>query len=106
MIDAGEHEVVRQLLNEFAERMPGKIEPLEWLVDTYGRTSDSFRCRMLSHIWVMPWCFGEAIDRAKQVFEQLVDREPESDPAKRKLNDVLRKMGRCSEPAILPADIV
>jgi tetratricopeptide (TPR) repeat protein len=93
MIDAGEHEVVGKLLNELAERMPGKIEPLEWLVETYGRTSDSFRLPdALAHL-------GDALvaakqyDRAKQVFEQLVDREPESDPAKRKLNDVLRKMG-------------
>jgi len=93
MIDAGEHEVVGKLLNELAERMPGKIEPLEWLVEIYGRTSDSFRLPdALAHL-------GDALvaakqyDRAKQIFEQLVDREPESDPAKRKLNDVLRKMG-------------
>jgi tetratricopeptide (TPR) repeat protein len=33
------------------------------------------------------------MERAKQVLEQLVDREPESDSAKRKLNYVLRKMG-------------
>ena len=33
------------------------------------------------------------LERAKQIFEQLVDREPESEPAKRKLNDVLRRMG-------------
>ena len=93
MIDAGEHEVVSRLLNELAARLPGRIEPLEWLVETYGRTSDSFR---------MPDALaqlGDALvaakqyDRAKQVFEQLVDREPESDSAKRKLNDVLRKMG-------------
>jgi len=93
MIDAGEHEVVGKLLNELAERLPGRIEPLEWLVETYGRTSDSFRLPdALAHL-------GDALvvakqyDRAKQVFEQLVDREPESDPAKRKLNDTLRKMG-------------
>jgi tetratricopeptide (TPR) repeat protein len=93
MIDAGEHEVVGKLLNELAERLPGKIEPLEWLVETYGRTSDSFRLPdALAHL-------GDALvaakqyDRAKQIFEQLVDRQPESDPAKRKLNDVLRKMG-------------
>src|SRR5271154_2826867 len=93
MIDAGEHEVVGKLLNELAERMPGKIEPLEWLVETYGRTSDSFRLPdalgHLGHALVA----AKQYDRAKQVFEQLVDREPESDPAKRKLNDVLRKMG-------------
>jgi pilus assembly protein FimV len=99
MIDAGEHEVVGKLLNELAERMPGRIEPLEWLVETYGRTSDSFRLPdALAHL-------GDALvaakqyDRAKQVFEQLVDREPESDPAKRKLNDVLRKMGLLSAEA-------
>src|SRR5262249_14625636 len=32
-------------------------------------------------------------DRAKTILEQLVDREPESDSAKHKLNDCLRKMG-------------
>jgi pilus assembly protein FimV len=103
MIDAGEHEVVGKLLNELAERLPGRIEPLEWLVETYGRTSDSFRLPdALAHL-------GDALvadkqyDRAKQVFEQLVDREPESDPAKRKLNDVLRKMGLLGADVAPPA---
>jgi tetratricopeptide (TPR) repeat protein len=93
MIDAGEHEVVGRLLNALAERLPGRIEPLEWLVEIYGRTSDSFRLPdALAHL-------GEALvaanqlERAKEVFQQLVDREPESEPAKRKLNDVLRRMG-------------
>jgi pilus assembly protein FimV len=93
MIDAGEHEIVGKLLTDLADRTPGRIEPLEWLVELYGRTSDSFRLPdALAHL-------GEALvaanklERAKQVFEQLVDREPESEPAKRKLNDVLRRMG-------------
>ena len=93
LIDAGEHEVIGKLLNELAASMPGKVEPLEWLVELYGRTSDSFRMPdALAHL-------GDALaadnqlDRAKQVFEQLVDKEPESDSAKRKLNAVLRKMG-------------
>ncbi len=93
MIDAGEHEIVGKLLTDLAERTPGRVEPLEWLVETYGRTSDSFRLPdALAHL-------GDALvaankmERAKEVFEQLVDREPESEPAKRKLNDVLRRMG-------------
>src|ERR1700689_2879072 len=93
MIDAGEHEIVGKLLTDLADRTPGRIEPLEWLVELYGRTSDSFRLPdALAHL-------GDALvasnkmERAKQVFEQLVDREPESEPAKRKLNDVLRRMG-------------
>src|SRR2546426_2179587 len=93
MIDAGEHEVVGKLLNELVVSMPGTVEPLEWLVELYGRTSDSFHIAdALAHL-------GDALvadqqyERAKKTFEQLVDRDPESDSAKRKLNHVLRKMG-------------
>jgi len=93
MIDAGEHEPVGRLLNQLADRMPGRLEPLEWLVETYGRTSDSFR---------LPDALGKLgdalvaanqLERAKATFEQLVDRSPDSDSARRKLNSVLRKMG-------------
>src|SRR5438309_3317456 len=94
MIDAGEHEVVGKLLNELAASMPGTLEPPEWLVELYGRTSDSFRLPdALAHL-------GDALvaahqwERAKQIFQQLVDRDPDSDSAKRKLNGVLRKMGQ------------
>ena len=41
MIDAGEHDVISQLLNNLASRMPGRLEPREWLVDTYGRMSNA-----------------------------------------------------------------
>jgi pilus assembly protein FimV len=93
MIDGGEHEVIGRLQNELAGRMPGRLEPLEWLVDFYGRTSDSFRLPdALAHL-------GDALvtanqlERAKSIFEQLVDRQPDSDSAKRKLDGCLRKMG-------------
>jgi tetratricopeptide (TPR) repeat protein len=93
MLDAGEHEAVGHLLNELATRMPGRIEPREWLVDTYGRASDSFRLPdALAQLGEALSAAGQ-LERAKEVFEQLVDREPESDSAKRKLNDVLRKLG-------------
>src|SRR5215471_14128470 len=97
MIDAGEHEGVAHLLTELAARLPGRLEPLEWLVDTYGRTSDSFRLPdALAHLGDALVASGK-LDRAKEVYEQLVDRDPESDAAKRKLNDVLRKMGVAAE---------
>jgi tetratricopeptide (TPR) repeat protein len=93
MIDAGEHDAVGRLLNDLATRTPGRVEPLEWLVDTYGRTSDSFRLPdALAQLGDALAASGN-LQRAKEVFEKLVDREPESDSAKRKLNDVLRKMG-------------
>ena len=93
MIDAGEHEGVAHLLTELAARLPGRLEPLEWLVDTFGRTSDSFRLPdALANLGDGLAAAGK-LDRAKETFEQLVEREPESESAKRKLNDVLRKLG-------------
>ncbi len=93
MIDAGEHELVARLLSELATSMPDRLEPLEWLVELYGRTSDSFRLPdALAHL-------GDALvgqnklERAKEIYQQLVDKQPDSDSAKRKLNAVLRKMG-------------
>jgi len=93
MIDAGEHEGVVHLLNELVSRLPGRLEPLEWLVDTFGRTSDSFRLPDALAQLGDALVAGGKLQRAKEVFEQLVDRAPENDGAKRKLNDVLRKLG-------------
>jgi len=98
MIDAGEHEGVVHLLQSLATRLPGRLEPLEWLVDTFGRTSDSFRLPdALANLGDALLASGKT-ERAKEIFEQLVDRDPENDSAKRKLNEVLRKMG------VLPAE--
>src|SRR5882757_5698334 len=98
MIDAGEHDVISHLLTSLASHMPGRLEPREWLVETYGRTSDSFRLPdALAQL-------GDALyaarqyPRAKEIFEQLVSRQPESEAAKHKLDGVLRKMG------LLPPD--
>jgi pilus assembly protein FimV len=93
MLDAGEHEAVARLLNDLAARMPGRLEPLEWLVDSYGRTSDSFRLPDALAQLGEALVAANQLTRAKEVFEQLVDRQPESDSTKRKLNDVLRRMG-------------
>jgi len=93
MIDAGDHEVVAKMLHDLAERMPGRLEPLDWLVELYGRTSDSFHMPdALANLGDALVASGD-YERAKTIFEQLVDRQPDSDSAKRKLNGALRKMG-------------
>jgi len=93
MLDAGEHDAITRMLNDLASKTPGRLEPLEWLVDSYGRTSDSFRLPdALAHLGDALAEAGQ-LDRAKEIFEQLVDRQPESDFAKRKLNHILRRMG-------------
>src|SRR5258708_28829440 len=94
MMDAGEKEVVGGLLSDLSARLPGRLEPLEWLVELYTRGNDSFRLSdALAHL-------GDALvaakkyDRAKEIFEQLVAHEPESDAPKPNLNPVLRNLGQ------------
>jgi len=93
LIDAGEHEAVGKMLNALADRMPGRIEPLEWLVELYGRTSDSFHMPDALAKLGDALAEDEQYDRAKEIFEKLVERQPDSDSAKRKLNGVLRQLG-------------
>ncbi|MGB8474099.1 MAG: tetratricopeptide repeat protein [Candidatus Acidiferrum sp.] len=103
MIDGGEHEVIGRLQNELAGRMPGRLEPLEWLVDFYGRTSDSFRLPDALANLGDALAASDQLERAKAIFEQLVDRQPDSDSAKRRLDGVLRKMGLLGAEAPPPA---
>src|SRR2546426_2809423 len=75
MIDAGEHEVIGKLLNELAAGLPGHIEPLEWLVELYGRTSDSFPLPDAPAHLRDALSTAGPLERAQQIYEQL---HPES----------------------------
>ena len=102
MIDAGAHEAIGHIQNELATRLPGRVEPLEWLVEFYGRTSDSFRLPdALTKLGDNLVAAGK-FDRAKVTFEQLLERQPDNEAAKRKLDSVLRKMGLLAKDAGLP----
>jgi tetratricopeptide (TPR) repeat protein len=99
MIDAGEQEAVMKMLNDLATKMPGQLQPLEWLVELYGRTSDSFRLPDALANLGDALVLSKDYERAKQVYEQLVDHAPESESARRKLNGLLHKMGLLDEDA-------
>ncbi|HKW56764.1 MAG TPA: tetratricopeptide repeat protein [Candidatus Acidoferrum sp.] len=105
MIDAGEHEILNKMLTDLAARTPGRLEPLEWLVDFYGRTSDSFRLPDALASLGDALAAQNKLEKAKAVFEQLAERQPDKDGPKRKLDAVLRRMGLLAgepEPAVAP----
>lgn len=102
MIDAGEQERIGHLLVHLSGKLPKNLEPLEWLVDTYARTSDSFQ---------LPAALGKLGDaaaaagnfsRAQQVFEQLLQREPDNESVRRRLEAALQgKVAVLAEPAAI-----
>src|SRR5262249_917158 len=79
MTDAGEHEALSQALTQAAERFPDRMEPLQCLVDLYGRTSDTFRLPdALANLGKAHEAAGR-YDQALQAWEQLLDRDPEKE---------------------------
>ncbi len=83
MIEKGEHEALGELLTSAVQRFPNLVEPQEWLVDLYKHTSDSFRLpdALLSLAKVREAAGKE--DEALQVYEEILDRDPENEAARR-----------------------
>ena len=93
MIDSGEHETLAQTLTRLAELVPGQIQPLEWLVDLYGRASDSFR--LPDALAQLAFAYETAGDDAKAIatYEKLLERTPEDETTRRKYMRLRSKAG-------------
>jgi pilus assembly protein FimV len=103
MTEAGQQEALAKIMADLSAEIPGRLEILEWLVEHYERTNDSFRLPdALAHLGD---AFAKAkdYDRAKDAFEKLVERQPESESAKRQLNQILRKLGQDVQEEHAPA---
>ncbi len=93
MIDSGEHEALAQTLSRLAERKPGQLEPLEWLVDLYGRASDSFR--LPDALAQLAYAYEASGNDAKAIstYEKLLERTPEDETTRRKYMRLRAKTG-------------
>jgi tetratricopeptide (TPR) repeat protein len=105
MIDSGDHDTLAQTFSQLAERRPGQIEPLEWLVDLYGRASDSFR---------LPDALAQLADaleaagnyeRALETYEQLLARSPEDETTRRRYMKLRAKAGLAPVAAEIPPPV-
>ena len=93
MIDSGEHESLAQLIARLAERKPGQLEPLEWLVDLYGRASDSFRLPDALAQLAYAYEISGDQDKALATYEKLLERTPEDETTRRKYMALRAKTG-------------
>ena len=83
MKEKGEHEALGQLLTSATERLPDRVEPHDWLVDLYKHTSDSFRLQdaLVNLARICEACGQQ--ERALQIYEEILDRDPEKESARR-----------------------
>ena len=103
MLEANDSERLAQALVVVAERLPKRLEPREWLVDVYGRMNDSFRIPdALAQLAEAATAAGD-LKRAREVYEQMLLREPENEATRHRLNQVRAQLGLdpVEEPAAL-----
>jgi tetratricopeptide (TPR) repeat protein len=93
MIDSGDHEVLAQSITKLAEGRPGQVEPLEWLVDLYGRASDSFRLPDALAQLAQAYEFAGDDTKAIATYQQLLERTPEDETTRRKYMRLCTKTG-------------
>src|SRR5262249_24339376 len=93
MIDAGDHDRLAQALTAAADRLLGRLKPLQWLVDLYSQTNDPFRLpHAMSRLAEAAGAAGN-LAQAKQVYERLLDRDRTDEATRRRLNQVRARMG-------------
>jgi len=93
MIDSGDHEALAQSISRLAEARPREVEPLEWLVDLYGRASDSFRLPDALAQLAQAYEFVGDDTKAIATYQQLLERTPEDETTRRKFMRLCGKTG-------------
>lgn len=100
-IASGNQEHLAKVLTAIAERLNGRIEPLEWLVDLYRRTGDNSLSDAQSQLADAYTNAGQS-ERAEAILNDLLEREPDNELARQRLAQVRKKLGHASAA---PADL-
>src|ERR1700686_1555223 len=79
MIDSGDHEALAQTFSRVDRAHPAKFEPLEWLVDLYGRATDSFRLPDALAQLARAHELAGNDKKALETYQQLLARSPEDE---------------------------
>jgi tetratricopeptide (TPR) repeat protein len=93
MAENGETEALAKMLQAAAAKLPGRLEPLEWLVELYTQANDAFHLpEALAHL-AQAAAAGGNLDRAREIYEQLLERSPEDETLRRNLEAVRSGLG-------------
>jgi pilus assembly protein FimV len=103
MIEAGEHDKFLNSLSTAVDRMPGKTEPLEMLVDFCRHTSDPFRLSdaisKLSDIYANEGNFA----RAEELVQELIDRNRDDERLVQRMEQLRARAGGGTAAKAAPA---
>jgi tetratricopeptide (TPR) repeat protein len=86
-------ESLAQMLHAIAARFTGRLEPHEWLVELYTQINDAFHLPEAMAQLGQAAAAGGHFDRARQVYEQLIERSPEDQNIRANLEQVRARLG-------------
>ncbi|MGB0035701.1 MAG: tetratricopeptide repeat protein [Candidatus Acidiferrales bacterium] len=104
MIEASEQEKFIQSLSRAAERLPGRIEPLEMLVDFSRHTSDPFRLNASLSQLSDAFAAQGNYQRAEEVLQELIDRTKGDERLVERLTQLKARSGAGPAATPQPAD--
>jgi tetratricopeptide (TPR) repeat protein len=93
MMAAGDFERLTRALSMAAERLAGRLEPLEWRVECCRRANDAMRLPDAIDQLAEACVASEKLERANELFTELLKLEPEDENNRRRLNQVRQKLG-------------
>jgi pilus assembly protein FimV len=100
-ISSGNQDYLAKVLISVGEKLKGRLEPQEWLVDLYRRTADNNLSEAQSQLAEMLINAGD-LQRAEATLNELLEREPDNELARQRLGQLQKKLGRASKA---PADL-
>jgi len=93
MLAAQDYERLTGLLAKVVELSPKQLEPREWFVDLCRKTGDSFRLtEALDQLGDAATTAGD-LEKARGAYEELLEREPQNEFNRRRLDQVREKLG-------------
>ncbi|MCL6480249.1 MAG: tetratricopeptide repeat protein [Firmicutes bacterium] len=101
---AGEYEKLARALHTVAERLPGRVEPLDRLVEIYRRTGDTFRLPDALIRLGEALAAGGELERAQLVFQELLERTGGDERVRQLLNQIRKQLGQAPVEEAAPEE--
>jgi pilus assembly protein FimV len=99
MIEAGEQDKFTAALQAACERMPGKAEPLEMLVDFCRTTSNSHELPLALSQLADTYAAAGNFTRAGECLQELIERNKDDERLVDRLNQLRTRSGGTAQPA-------
>ena len=93
MLAAQDLERLGGVLAKVVEHNPKELEPREWSIELFRKTGDAFRLTEALDQYGDAAVTAGQLEKARGAYEELLEREPQNEFNRRRLSQVLEKLG-------------